>query len=120
MSGPTPEYSIPPPAVDIPKAPDAGTVDESHYLENQRIEAELEDFRQNTKSRKAFAWGLFVVVCVWLAAVLIIVFLQGFEGTVCARFKLETAVLVTLLTTTTLNVFGLFAIVTRYLFPKPK
>jgi hypothetical protein len=77
---------------------------------------ENEDFKQNIKVRKDLANKLFWMVALWLIAIMMIVILQGFGGTLTYVFNLETAVLITLITSSTATVLGMFAIVARYFF----
>lgn len=71
-------------------------------------------YSQDTKYRKHLACWVMVIVPVWLATVLIILFIKGFNS--C--FDLSNTVMVTLLATTTVNVLGLAFIVLKGIFPQ--
>ena len=81
-----------------------------------RKEAELKGFLQDIAERKKYAFYCFVLACLWLALVTTILLAQGFSW---HAFKLSDSVLLALLGTTTVNVLGLFFVVTKYLFPSP-
>lgn len=68
--------------------------------------------------RKIFAILLFVLCSAWLVFIGWVVWTAG-KGITwnCDKFELSDAVLIALITTTTLNVLGLFFAVTRWLFP---
>lgn len=79
-----------------------------------------EDFEQNIKFRKRTARCLFWMVAIWLILIMAVVFLQGFSGTWYWTFRLANTVLVTLISSSTATVLGLFVIVARYFFSIPK
>ncbi len=70
--------------------------------------------RQENQLRLRFAFVLFVLVLLWLLAVLGVLIWQGLLTT---ERRLSDPVLIALLSTTTANVLGLLLAVTRYLFP---
>lgn len=67
--------------------------------------------------RKLFAVLLFALCLGWLVFIGIVVWAAGKRFTGCHVFELSDPVLIALITTTTLNVLGLFFAVTRWLFP---
>lgn len=67
---------------------------------------------QNIEERKKYASYIFYMVCFWLLAIMTIVILVGAKVLV-----ISDAVLIALITSTTLNVVAFFVIVTKYLFP---
>lgn len=75
----------------------------------------LEGERQNREQRKRYAKWLFSFICAYMIIALIILVLVGKE---C--LTIHDSVLIAMLTTTTANVIGLFAIVARYLFYRRK
>lgn len=77
------------------------------------VELHNKTIRQNIKLRKKYAFRIFFLICCWIASILIILIMNGFNWN---NFHLSDAVLMTLITTTTATVFGLFVLVTRYLF----
>lgn len=91
--------------------PDSDTQLGKEAYDIELVKSVIHDGAQNRAERKLYAKWLFILVCAWLAVILSIVVLQGF-GILC----LSDSVLITLITTTTLNVLVLFGIVIRYLF----
>lgn len=77
-------------------------------------EAELQSLKNDIWARKIYSGLIFLVVVVWLGFILHIVIYTG-----CDWYRFSDTVLVALITTTTLNIIGLFLAVTQYLFPKP-
>ena len=75
----------------------------------------INDRRQDRAERKIYASKLFWLVACWMLAVFSILLLQGFKV-----FQLENTVLVALLSTTSVNMIGLFVIVTKYLFSEKR
>lgn len=67
--------------------------------------------------RKVFASLLFALSLGWLIFIGKVVWVSGKGFTGGDPFKLSDAVLIALITTTTVNVLGLFFAVTRWLFP---
>jgi len=89
-------------------------------LPSTRQELEIEELKevvrgkkQDREQRKQFAYHIFAFICVYMAIVLVIVALAGLSAW---GFSLTGGTLVTLLSTTTANVLGLFIIVAKYLF----
>ncbi len=79
--------------------------------------------------RKTFLPALFRLAVAWMAAVVVILVLQArlssdaFENSTSLwvpKFKLSDPVLITFITTTTVNVLGMFIIAAKWLFPTPK
>ncbi len=81
---------------------------EALELENTQLKNDIED-------RKSYAGKIFILICLWLFAVLLIVVVVG-----CKGMTLSDTVLVALITTTTINVLGLFLVVANYLFYRAK
>ncbi|KAA0238968.1 MAG: hypothetical protein EDM74_05350 [Armatimonadetes bacterium] len=71
----------------------------------------LKTLTQERSQRKAYAIAIFVVVCLWLIFVAIVVCVQ-----LGKKDGLSDGVLITLLTTTTANVLGLWFIVGKYFY----
>ena len=80
---------------------------ESEHLKRRLTLEEIFDIAQNRVERKAYAACLYWLVAVWL--------LQGFGF---RSFGLSDVVLGTLIGSTSVSVIGLFATVSKYLFPK--
>ena len=68
--------------------------------------------------RKKYALALFCLCVAWLIFIGFIIWSAGRAWIFDAAFKLSDAVLIALITTTTLNVLGLFLGVTLWLFPR--
>ena len=71
----------------------------------------LKTLRQNNIERKKYAGRIFIFTCIWAVLIFLVVFLVGFKVVV-----LSDTVLVTLISTTTINFFGFFLLVVKYLF----
>lgn len=80
-----------------------------------RQKEEIEGLRQDRKQRKTFSYYIFGFMCAYMAAVVVIIFFNGFNLT-----HLSDRVLITLLTTSLVNVIGIFNFVAKYLFPPHK
>jgi uncharacterized ion transporter superfamily protein YfcC len=85
-------------------------------LENTRLADENEELKDVHELRKEYVPNLFVLTVVWLAAVIVIVWRVA-EG---PHFYLSDNVLIALITSTTVNVIGIFVIAARWLFPHKK
>ena len=82
---------------------------EKEQLAIKQAEAERRRFEEDTKNRKVLAYWTFGIITGWLIAVVVLL----------ACNFLPTTVYVTLLTTTTVNIIGLPAIVLHgYFTPK--
>ena len=108
-------------------SPDLGCLDDRDTLllareqianENERdkrklLEEFIKDTQQDREQRKAYADKIFWLVCLWLLAVLGLVALAG-----SINFELSDTVLIALISTVSVNIIALMAIVANYLFPK--
>ena len=74
---------------------------------------ELEQRKEDREQRKQYSKKLFIFVCVYLSIVVLVVIFCG-----CQCLTIDSKVLIALLSTTTANVIGLFAVVAKYLFHK--
>ena len=72
-----------------------------------------ESNKQDRTQRKEFSGKIFILLSVFISIVLLIVISCGITP-LC--FTLSDTILITLLTTTTVNVIGIFLFVVRYLF----
>ena len=81
---------------------------------NDHQEEDLKGKKQDRKQRKSFSYLIFIFLCVYLELVFVILFFSGFSG---LAFRMADSVLITLLSTTTVNVIGIFILVVKYLFP---
>ncbi len=97
---------------------------EEDDIENERRRLENEKLRQDLDERKKYAHNLFLLMVWWVIFIVAVVLFQGFNIKIMVRgdalnnFKLSENVLLALITTTTINLLGLFGIVVTYLFPK--
>ena len=82
------------------------------YLEAFRV---AED--QRNRHREFMTPALRNIAYVWIGTVVLVLILQGF-GARNGFFHLSDSVLLTLLTTTTVNILGLFLIALNYLYAK--
>jgi hypothetical protein len=80
---------------------------------SKKIDNDIKE--QDSFERKVYAYRVFTLICFWLLAVIIIMVADG-KG----DLHYSDTVIITLLTTTTANVIGLFAIVNNYLFKTRK
>lgn len=85
----------------------------SQIWRSQKLDNDIKE--QDKDERKLYAYRVFALICIWLACVMIVVVATG-KG----DLHYSDTVIVTLLTTTTANVIGLFAIVNGYLFKTKK
>jgi hypothetical protein len=89
---------------------------EESIIDIRDIDAEfrreqLESNRQDRKERKKYAIYIFYFLCFFLSITLAIVILTALD-----LFVLSDAILITLLTTTSADIIGIFIIVVKYLF----
>ena len=73
-------------------------------------------FRQKEHDERIkYAHKMYKLVCIWLGSIAVLIVACGFVF-LDSVFALSDKVLMTILTTTTVTVIGLFATVLRYLF----
>lgn len=83
-----------------------------------KTESRKEDLinrKQNREARRKYSIWIFWLLVGYLVVVFSILSLSACK---CVCFELSDSVLITLLTTTTANVIGIFIIVVKYLFSK--
>lgn len=85
-----------------------GTVDVDSYGLKEQVKKRFDD---NTKHRRTLVFWVMWVVSIWLSLVMGVVVMSGFKF-----FELNDGVLITILTTTTINILGLPLIILRGLF----
>lgn len=73
-------------------------------------------YEQNINERKKYAGRIFALICYWLAGVFLLLLADGESG--LTHFFLPEGVILAIIGSTTLNVLGIFVIVTHYLFPQ--
>jgi len=69
---------------------------------------------QNRVERKKYARHIFIFTCIWATLIFLIVIASGLKK--YSGFELSDKVLITLITSTTVNFFGFFLLVVKYLF----
>jgi hypothetical protein len=93
--------------------------DESKFLSNALQAEILADSQAARAQRETYAGRIFALVCVWISFIFILLFLQGFGDFL--RYKpLSDKVLITLITSTTVNVIATLIIVLKYIFKLPE
>ncbi len=107
-------------AREVSNEPQPETLAEEEDLETQHARALLRSLEQDISERKKYARHFFVLACCWLAAITIVLLLQGFGSFWFGRmlFKLTEPVLLAVIGSTTVNVLGILYVVANYLFPK--
>lgn len=77
---------------------------------------ELQQIDEIVASRKSYANKIYWLVVCWLIGMGLVILLVGFKE--WTKFEVDTKVVLALIGGTTLNVLGIFTIVTNFLFPK--
>lgn len=85
------------------------------FLQREEQKARIESFRQDTEERKVYARATFKLIRAYLIVVAAFLFLVG---VVPLPFHFSDAIVITLLSTTTTTVIGVFLLVMQYLFQK--
>lgn len=85
--------------------------------ENDIRKEELKGRIQDREQRKEFAIKIYHFLCFYLSSVLFLVVLSA---TPLIKFELTEGIIITLLTTTTANIIGIFILVVKYLFATRK
>ena len=86
---------------------------EARETENRLQKEKLKSQRQDRKQRKKFSFMIFYFLCAYLVTVFSILFLSGLGR---LSFELADGVLITLLSTTPVNMIGIFILLVKYLF----
>lgn len=100
-------------------APEAigGVEDEATFLLKTQLITSLE---VNRDQRRRYARNTFWLTVTWITLVILIVAANGLKLRIFGEWRqllsLSDAVVITLISTTTLNVFGFFLLVMKYLF----
>jgi|SRR6266496_2366992 len=95
------------------------TQQEEKYLEGELQKEQLNTLKQNNAERKKYAKNIFWFTIGWAIAIIIVVIFSGWDNCYF-HLKFSDAVLITLITTTTVNFFGFFLLVIKYLFNPDK
>ena len=88
-------------------------------LEREIKREALVTLKQNNKERLKYAERIFAFTICWAIAIILIVVFSGWKYSPF-HFYLSDSVLITLITTTTVNFFGFFLLVVKYLFNPEK
>jgi len=95
-------------------------LDKAVQLEDVKARMEFNELlRQNRQERKKYAHHIFTLTCVWTFVIFLIVMassLKCINGIEYFSFEISDKVLITLITSTTINFFGFFLLVVKYLF----
>lgn len=94
--------------------PTSEQLEKSEILETKRFGHEEERYRKDTILRIQLAQYFSIIIAFWLLCVILILVGNNFN------YKLSDTVLVTLLTTTTIQVLGMMVIILYDLFPGGK
>ncbi len=78
------------------------------------LEAQLSQLNENHKLRLSYTGRIFWLVIGWLVAVVSSIALSGFSF---HGFRLSDGVIIAFITSTTVNVVGLFVIVAKWMYP---
>ena len=97
-------------------------------LELDMLREKVRSMTQDIDERKRYAANSFRLVCHWVAAVFVLLVLQGFlsaglplklgDFSMTLTFKLPDSVLLAVVGGTTVSIIGIFLVVANYLFPK--
>lgn len=97
----------------ISHSKDVTTKDTLRNIDNDSInQQEKARYTQDTQYRRIFSRWVIVIVSVWVAATILIAFLEGL-----GIMELAVSAFCTLLATTTANILGLAYIVLKGMFP---
>jgi|GEM_PF-2174276 len=100
--------------------PDNLTIAGTQYLDEERakievsrLQTELDNLKKSFNMSSNFAIAIFGFVFIWMTAVFCFL---CYQSTLCPFLRLDKTILVTLLSTTTINVIGLLYIVIKFVF----
>lgn len=80
-------------------------------VEVELLKEKLEGRKQDRMQRGEYANRIFSLVCIYMFAIVVMIILVGFHV-----LTLDNSVIITLISTTTANIIGVFVIVAKYLF----
>ncbi|HEY7772566.1 MAG TPA: hypothetical protein VIC26_05270 [Marinagarivorans sp.] len=108
---------------EIDNEPDDATKEEEQSLERERKQLEnnaliqeLEFKKEEHSQRIKYAKRIYTLIVAWLVFIGFVVICSGLKVLLYEYFELSDKVIITLLTTTTVTVIGLFGTVLKYLF----
>ena len=104
------------PDKEFTEAPDLeiDLVEHKLFYEIESLKQNLVESQETHKLRLNYSGKIFFLVCAWLVCVAVAVFLAGFSY---KDFSLSDKVLIAFITSTTINVVGLFVVVAKWMFP---
>lgn len=94
---------------------DSKTAEDVQSLNQRKIEAEIDNYKQNTQERKKYADLIWQFTCFWCVYIGAMLFLCGIKKVI-----LSDLVITALIGSTTVTLTGFFLLVTQYLFNKDK
>lgn len=97
-----------------PEDPSVDLYDYRQEYEIQTLQQQLVEAVETHEHRIAYIGRVFWLVVAWLACVVLCIVLTGYQDT---GFILSDRVLIAFITSTTVNVVGLFVIVAKWLYP---
>jgi hypothetical protein len=100
----------------IEDIPDSKTRLESAEIWKDFARTRIRSLSQDIDERKKYAHRIFCLICCWLGICFSLLGLEGFAH--WTQFSLPEGVLMAVIGSTTVDVLGIFYIVTHYLFPK--
>ncbi|HEX4155747.1 MAG TPA: hypothetical protein VHY48_09050 [Acidobacteriaceae bacterium] len=93
--------------------------DEKRFL-SERHERDMADRDAARDQRKVYAKCVFVLVCAWITAIYALLLLQVFGTRITPAYRpLSEAVLIALVSSTTVNLIGTLIVVLKYIFRVP-
>ena len=117
MGDPTQQPALSIESIKAPILPQPSpTVQKFTALEEHFYRVHAAGLQQDIQERKKYAHRIFCLICSWLSAIFLLLILQGFGPH--SRFKLSDSIVLAAIGSTTVNVLGIFYIVTHYLFPQ--
>ena len=90
--------------------------DEERWFAKERSRVQLQGLINDLEARRKWGERVFWLLVGWLIADFLFVCFQGFGYN---GFHVSDPIIITLISTTTVNVLGLGYVVANYLFPKP-
>lgn len=98
-----------------PSESSTNPADEMKMLERERQSILNQGIKDDIEARKIFAFRIFVMLALWLLAILLLIVMTGI-----AWLKISDTVILGLIGSTTVTVASFFIAVTQYLFPSQK
>lgn len=94
--------------------------EENSWYALDRHKADMADRLVARAQRKVYAKCVFILVCVWIAAIYALLIFQVFGSCMTPKFRpLSDTVLIALISSTTVNLIGTLIIVLKYIFRIP-